>query len=114
MAADDRRQSRLAGDTPFQKATAKYQFRFDGLRGHDHRRELRRAGEHDHQRLRRRLGVPARRLQPGGQRHVVRPRRLDARGACPGGADGRRVDLREVQRQPVARLLLSTRSTRCT
>ena len=58
--------------TPFQKVSTQYQFRFDGVRPRYARRGgVRRAREHRHQWVRRRLGVPARRLQRRPERDVV-------------------------------------------
>ena len=97
--------------TPFQKATLQYQFRFDGY-VHD----TTTAENFDvpsstvTQRHRRRLGVPARRIQPAVERHVVRPRDLEALGlpatGGAGGDDDIAADLREIRRRPVARFLL--------
>ena len=70
--------------TPFQKATLQYQFRFDGyVRDRTTAETLRRAVEHASPTARRRVGVPPRRLQPAAERHLVRPRRLEAVGAAP-------------------------------
>ena len=78
--------------TPFQKVSGSYQFRFDGYsRDTTTSETYRRAREHDHQRLRRRLGIPARRLQRGGQRRLVRPHRVAGMGR------------RRMRRRPVPR-----------
>ena len=63
VAADDRRQSRLAVHAvPEADGAVSVPVRRLHAR-HDDVGDLRRAGEHHHQRLRRRLGVPPRRLQ---------------------------------------------------
>ena len=73
--------------TPFQKATLQYQFRFDGyVRDRTTAEAFIAAAEHRHQRHRRRLGVPARRIQPGQQRDVV-PARSHGRPGAPGGVE---------------------------
>ena len=65
--------------------------------------------EHRHQRHRRRVGVPPRRLQPAAERHVVPPRDVAGLGTSRRSrtARGQRQPARlcQIQRQPVARLL---------
>ena len=74
---------------------------------HDDVRRLRRAGEHDHQWLRRRLGIPPRRLQRRCvERRVVRAAGLARLGRARAQPTDFRAHLHEIQREPVARFLL--------
>ena len=85
--------------TAFQKAQFQYQFRFDAYRPRSHHiRELRAPAEHDHERLRRCVGIPPGRVQFRGQRNVV-PKAL-----------GRAAHLHEIHGQSVARLVLQGRA----
>ncbi len=74
--------------------------------GHHDLRDLPGAGKHHHQRSRRGMGVPPRRLQRGGERGVVRAFGLAGVGRVRRRRDARRVRLHEVQREPVAGFLL--------
>ena len=81
--------------TAFQKAQFQYQFRFDAyVRDRTTAESFVLAAEHDHERLRRRLGVPSRRIQLRRQRNVVPP------------ALGRAAHLHEIHREHLARLVL--------
>ena len=90
--------------TPFQKASAQYQFRFDGFVARSHHvGGVRHPRQHRHQRVRRRLGVPARRLQRRAERHMV----LEVGLARVGLRARPRVALAlsEVQRERLTRFL---------
>ena len=76
--------------TPFQKATLQYQLRFDAyIRDTTTAETFRAAVEHADQRHRRRLGVPARRIQRHDERHVVRAQPLGRVGRAAGGQAAR-------------------------
>ena len=80
---------------------------------YDDVRRLRRAGEHAHQRLRRRVGIPPRRLQRRRERRVVRAGRLagmgNARGPAPTDLPS---DLHEVHARACRATSTSTSSRR--